>query len=275
MPYRRFFLRLAPAMLLAALLLLASAACAQTDGLELGIPSTAGCELVHHTGYSLCYDEDHEQAAWVIYKLSRDEVESARASRAGADFAEDPGVSTGSAGLDDYRNSGYDRGHLVPAADMKWGKRAMRECFYMSNIAPQVHEFNAGIWEALENDVRAWAKKLGEVYVAVGPVLRDNLPRLPGSRVAIPELFYKIVLYRDGAEARAIGFVMPNTPVAYQNVRSYVVSVDSVEALTGLNFFSALPLSIEQPAEAAPDTLWWFGQLDPPKSAKSRPRKHR
>jgi endonuclease G len=258
--------------LLAGLLCLCGIALAQTDGLELGIPSTDNCELVHHTGYSLCYSEKYEQSAWVAYKLTKDEVGSTKASRYEMDFEPDPSVTTHSASKDDYRNSGFDKGHLVPAADLKWGKRAMRESFFTSNISPQLHEFNAGIWETLEKDVRAWAVKFGEVYVVTGPVLRDGLPTIGANHVAVPEYFYKIVLYRDGMDAKAVGFVMPNQR-GTQPVSQYAVTVDSVESLTGLNFFNALPLSIEQKAEASVDSTWWFSApVQPP---KHRTRKHR
>jgi endonuclease G len=254
------------------LLVLAGIAAAQTDGLELGIPSTVNCDLVHHTGFSLCYSEKYEQAVWVAYKLTKEEVGSSKASRAEADFVEDPSINTNTASKDDYRSSGYDKGHLVPAADMKWGKRAMRECFYLSNISPQLHEFNAGVWEALEKDAREWAVKFGEIYIVTGPVLREGLPVIGANHVAVPEYFYKIVLYRDGTDAKALGFIMPNS-VCSNHVPSYAVSVDSVEALTGLNFFNALPSSIEQQVEAAVDTSWWFTR--PAQTPKHRTRKHR
>src|SRR5262245_58118600 len=94
--------------------------CFARDGLELGLPSK--CDVTQHEGFSLCYNEEHEQAVWVAYVLTKQEVQARSAKRDKMKWQEDPLVKTGSAQPYDYKNSGYDKGHLVPAADMRWNK---------------------------------------------------------------------------------------------------------------------------------------------------------
>ncbi len=254
-------------------LLFALAACgrAQTnpEGVDLGSPSHSGCARIYHTGFTLCYSEPHEQAAWVAYQLTRGEVQSQKASRKDMQFADDKDVPTGSATKDDYRNTGFDKGHLAPAADMKWSVKAMRECFLLSNISPQRHEFNAGIWEDLESAVRAVAVRRSTVDIVTGPVLEAGLPKIGREGVSVPRRFFKVLLCRAGG-VRAIGFLMPNE-FRTEDFTKFAVPVDSVEAVTGLDFFNTLDDSIENAAERARDTRWWFpGAI--PQAARKRPR---
>lgn len=139
------------------------------DNLALGFPGEADT-IVDRVGYALGYIEYHEQAAWVVYKLTRDEVQT-KVSKRKNRFKEDPEIPTGSACSADYLRSGYDRGHLAPAADMAFSERTMADSFYYSNMSPQHPKFNRGIWKKLEEQVRHFAVREGEVYVVTGPVL--------------------------------------------------------------------------------------------------------
>jgi endonuclease G len=210
--------------------------------------------VVRHTSYTLCYSEPHEQALWVAYILTAAEVHG-RQKRTN-DFRPDPFVVTGSAVPADYRGSGCDMGHLAPAADMKWSFTAMSESFYMSNMSPQAPGFNRGIWKDLESQVRTWAVINRELHVVTGPVLKPGLPTIGKSRVAVPALYYKVLLDDQRPEIKAIGFVMPNRPLSGP-VTAYAVTVDSVERLTGLDFFPALPDSIEKAVEAVIHVERW------------------
>ena len=136
-------------------------------------PICDSCEIVEHENYSLCYNENYEQASWVFYELTKDEVvgDLERTD----DFREDPLVSTGSASLEDYVGSGYDRGHIAPAADMEFSATAMSESFYMSNMSPQHPSFNRGRWKSLESEVRKWAYSREAIWVTSGPVLKGDL----------------------------------------------------------------------------------------------------
>ena len=124
---------------------------------EYAIPAhTTEDVVIKHEGYIFCYSERYEQSRWVAYQLTRQEV-SGKAVRSGS-FIEDPLVFTGTANKSDYIGSGYDRGHLAPAGDMRWSKKVMRESFLFSNMSPQHPSFNRGIWKKLENNVRRWAR---------------------------------------------------------------------------------------------------------------------
>ncbi len=201
-----------------------------------------GDHVVHHTGFSLLYNDAHEQASWVAYELTKEETikRSERTNK----FMPDPAVAGGTATDADYRGSGYDRGHLAPAADMGWSSATMAESFYYSNMCPQVPEFNRGIWKKLEEQVRTWASENEAVYVVTGPVLKTGLPGIGGSGVSVPEHFYKVILDYREPEIKAIGFILPNQGSG-ETLSHFAVTIDSVEIITGIDFFPSLPDSTE------------------------------
>lgn len=218
------------------------------SGDNVGLPAyTTEDDIIIHTAYTLKYSEEHEQAEWVAYKLTAERVRGSY--KRTNDFRPDPKVKTGSASLSDYKGSGYDRGHLAPAGDMKWSATAMSESFYMSNMSPQVPGFNRGIWKKLEEQVRTWAKANEEIYIVTGPVLTDNLPLIRRNKVAVPNHYYKVILDYKEPELKGIGFVLPNES-SKKSLQTYAVSIDSVEALTGIDFFPAVPDSSEEVIEA-------------------------
>jgi len=204
------------------------------------IPHTDTDEVViSHTGYSFTYHEAYEQARWVAYELTREKTIpiTKRTNR----FQADTTVSTGTAENADYTGSGFDRGHLAPAADMAWSVNAMKESFYFSNISPQLPAFNRGIWKKLEELVRIWAVEYTSVYVITGPVLTDSLPTIGQNQVAVPAYFYKVILDGSTPKGKGIGFILPNA-ASSDSLQRFAVTIDSVERLTGLNFFPQLPL---------------------------------
>ena len=223
---------------------------------NLEIPADIeGDEVINHTGYTLSYNEEYEIANWVAYELTREEVlgEEER----GDDFREDKSVSTGSAKLNDYKGSGYDRGHMAPAADFKWSAEAMSDTFFLSNMAPQDPSFNRGIWGDLEAAVRTMAYDNGSIYVVTGPVLTDGPYKTIGdSEVAVPNYFYKAILDYSEPDIKAIGFVLPNEGSS-KSLSSYAVSINDVEEITGLDFFTALPDSQEEEIENSFSTSKW------------------
>lgn len=211
-------------------------------------------EIVKHAAFELCYDERYEQASWVAYRLTANMCDNNGEERTN-NFREDKDVKSGSASPDDYKKSGYDRGHLCPAGDMGWSEETMSESFLMSNMSPQVPGFNRGIWKKLEGEVRLWAKQNQEIYIVTGGILKDSLKTI-GNHVAVPEYFYKVILDIEEPEYNAIGFVLPNRS-SKAAILSYAVSIDSVERLTGIDFFPALPDSLERNLEAKVDTSRW------------------
>ena len=139
---------------------------------------------------------------------------------------------------------------MAPAADMKWSKTAMKESFYMSNICPQVGNLNRGDWNDLEDACREWAAKYGTVYIACGPIFDNKSPKRIGeNKVGVPDRFFKVVLIYNRKNPMAMGFLF-NNKAHSQDLKKYMVTVDSIESITGLDFFSKLPDSIENKIEA-------------------------
>ncbi|PSK80376.1 DNA/RNA non-specific endonuclease [Prolixibacter denitrificans] len=216
------------------------------------LPLSTG-ETVKHTYYTLSYNESKEQANWVYYELTAADV-SGKESRTD-DFRPDPEVKTGSASLADYSGSGYDRGHLCPAAAMRLNHKAMSETFYLSNMSPQKPSFNRGIWKKLEAQVRNWALMDGDIYVVSGPIFKNDLGFIGPDRITVPGFYYKVV-YDPHGKQKMIAFILPNE-TGTKPLPEYVVSVDMVEAMTGIDFFPELPDSIENKLEAAVNPGAW------------------
>ena len=140
----------------------------------------------------------------------------------------------------DYLHSGYDKGHLAPAADMGWSATAMKESFYFSNMSPQDPSFNRGIWKRLEELVRDWAIQNNTIYIVTGPLLSTGLPTIGANKVSIPKFYYKVILDYTEPEIKSIAFIMPNAG-SKDNLQRYAVSIDNVEKATGIDFFPSLP----------------------------------
>jgi len=224
----------------------------------LPVPSD---NLVKHTYYSLSYNEKFEQANWVYYMLTNQMVIDGGEERSNK-FKVDQKVVTGSAKSSDYTKSGYDRGHLCPAADMDFNPIAMDESFLMSNISPQAPDFNRGIWKELETEVRNWAKKERKIYVVTGPVFKDNKGTIGAGKVLVPGYFFKVI-YEETNEPKIIAFVFPNRK-SDRPLTDFAVSVDEAEKLTGFDFFSQLPDEIEKRLEGRVDlSEWFYGQVNP------------
>lgn len=217
------------------------------DSLEFAVPELVGDdELLYHTAYAFVYSEKHEQSKWVAYRLTKARVESS-AERSN-EFRPDGLVVTGTADNADYYKSGYDKGHLAPAADMGWSQTTMKESFYFSNMSPQLPSFNRGVWKRLETKVRKWASEYEGIYVVTGPILTDSLPTIGGNKVAVPQYFYKIIYDYTLPEIKAIAFIIPNRKSS-ADLRTFAVTIDEVEKATGINFFPSLSQEHEREIE--------------------------
>ena len=207
-------------------------------------------EVHSYSGFTICYRESFEEAEWVAYVLTREELNAVTGRT--DDFREDPLISTGSASLNDYRKSGYDRGHLAPAADMEWSERSTHESFLLSNMTPQAPSFNRGMWKKLEEAVRDWAYRYGAVYVVTGPVLEksaDSYQSIGENKVAVPEYFYKALLsQKEDGTYIAMAFIMPNTKCE-GSIWDYEVTIDELEERTSIDFFYLLDDNIEDAIE--------------------------
>jgi endonuclease G len=153
-------------------------------------------QIIYHTAYTLSYNETHEQPNWVKYMVTKVELENKVAKRKN-NFKEDVTILTGSATLLDYKSSGYDRGHLAPAATFIDSQKEMDESFYMSNMSPQHPSFNRGVWKRLEEYERKMAMEKDTVYVICGPILIEGLKTIGPNEVSVPELYFKIIYYND------------------------------------------------------------------------------
>lgn len=189
---------------------------------------------MEHAHYSLSYSEPHEQAEWVAYQLKESHLTYDDRKR--PYFIEDPKVKSKSADWRNYRGSGYDRGHLVPAGDRRFSESAYNETFYTSNISPQDRDFNAGIWNRLEQKVRQWCKKYGDLIVITGGVLENDLPEIGEEDVDVPKAFYKIVLKDKWDRNEVIAFLIP-AKESEKPLSQFVVTIDKLEEVTGIDFF--------------------------------------
>ena len=229
---------------------------------HLEIPAITGKDaIVKHLGYTLSYNEKNEQANWVAYELTA--AETRKTVKRTNHFRPDEAVKTGSATNADYEGSGYDRGHMAPAADMSWCEQAMEESFLYSNMSPQDKGFNRGIWKKLEEQVRRWAVENKDIYIVTGPVLNGVLSTIGPDRVSVPCYYYKVILDYTLPDLKGIGFIMPNAS-STQPLQSFAVSIDSVEKVTGINFFPALPDQQEQAIEKTLCIGCWSWNTSPP-----------
>jgi endonuclease G len=218
------------------------------------LPASSTGEVVRHTWFTLSYNEDHEQAEWVAYELTRDHLNENWAERPNS-FRPDPEVRTESATPRDYSGSGYDKGHLCPAADMAFNDSAIDETFFMSNMSPQVPAFNVGVWRELEELTRDWARKFKHLYVVTGPILTvQNLGQIGFSKVTVPGAYYKVLLAPD--QQKAIAFMLPNA-LSTKPVMDYSCSIDQVEKRTGLDFFPNLLKGLDEELEGSLDRDAW------------------
>lgn len=235
----------------------ASAGAAEADDKLVMQTSPKGTpeQILKRTGYVASYNKTTLLPNWVAWHLTAERTEGS-AKRSGVDFAEDTEVSEPRATDWDYYNSGYDRGHMCPAADNKWSKKAMEESFLFTNMCPQNGNLNRGDWNEMEMACRKWAKKYGDLYIVCGPILYKGKHKTIGkNKVVVPEAFFKVVL-RTGDDPQAIGFIYKNTS-GNRPKDSYVNTVDEVERITGIDFFPSLPDDVEKKVEAECDLGLW------------------
>lgn len=212
--------------------------------------------FLDYNGFALEFDMFAKNAKWVSYLLCKANLGSGEERP--SNFRMERRLGELSPRDAAYRNSGYDRGHLAPAADMAYSTESMYDSFFLTNVSPQDPGFNRGIWKRLEEQIRKFALEKDSIYVVTGPVLYRSLPRLGNSSILIPEYFYKVILKKDINNHQGIAFIMKNESSS-GDLKAYTVSIDSVEVLTGINFFPLLTPLQELKAEATFDLSFWFG----------------
>lgn len=194
--------------------------------------------MIRHSTFTLAYDEENEQASWVAYVLTREELNRKSVDRTDW-FEKDEAVLTGSADFYDYKGSGFSKGHLIPSADRAWNRKVNEETFLMSNISPQEFNFNGGVWRELEENVRDWARANNRLYIITGPIIGGSQKKIGGNQVTVPEAFFKVVLDLDEPEQKAIGFIITNEKTD-RPLQDFSMSVDEVEKVTGIDFYHHL-----------------------------------
>lgn len=220
------------------------------------VPESLPSQLIEYEGFTVSFNPRAHQPNYVAWELNADKASSDIADRKAHDFAQDFSVE-GCATLQDYKNSGFSRGHMAPAADMKWSDKAMLNCFYLTNMTPQKSELNNGAWKSVEDKCRQWAERDSSIIIICGPVLSDEITRTIGaSRIPVPERFFKVILAPYADPPRAIGFIMNNGYVE-GGMQAAAVSVDEVERITGFDFFSSLPDEIEAEIESQCNFPLW------------------
>ena len=216
-------------------------------------PYLEDSQYIKYPGFNVSFNNRHHEPNYVSWELTGEETKG-RTPRFNT-FAPDLNV-LGCARLEDYRGSGYDRGHMAPAGDMKWSQEAMEACFLLTNMCPQAKALNSGAWKTLEEKCRQWAVRDSALIIVCGPILTDKLTGTIGDGVTVPDRFFKVILAPYANPPRAIGFIMPNGRVS-GGMQQAAVSVDEVEAATGYDFFSALPDDIENQVEAECNFPLW------------------
>ena len=215
--------------------------------MELPAIKSSDVVLVYN-GFVVNYNTKRLIPNWVAYELTAEEVAGDVPRAKG--FSMDLDYKDRQAMREDYSNTGWDKGHMAPAGDMKWSQTAMTESFYLTNICPQNHDLNGKDWHTLEKYVRDWAVKYGSVWVVCGPYVYANTYGAIGDRkVVVPDGFFKAVLRKEGKNYKAIAFVFDNNSNR-QPVKDAVVSVNDIEALVGYDLFTNLDDKIEEAVEA-------------------------
>ena len=211
-------------------------------------------QVLIRSSYVVSYNQTTKCPNWVAWHLTSEHTDGVFPRD--NSYYEDEDVPSPRATNEDYRGSGWSRGHMCPAGDNKWDGVAMRESNLLTNMCPQHASLNSGVWNVIENDCRKWARKFGDVYIVCGPVLLNKEHETIGAnKVVVPEAFFKVVL-RMNPQPAAIGFIIRNNE-GKKKRDQFINTVDDVERITGMDFFPALPDDIENKVEAYANINDW------------------
>lgn len=224
-----------------------STAPASTNGLRSGNIEIPGCPvtdtLFFNTDgrYSFSYCCEARQARWVAYKLTGSDINGP--AKRSTTFRKDPQITDlqwPHASNEDYRGSGFDKGHLLPSADRNATTEANRATFLFSNISPQHPRLNRGVWKSLEEQLRRQMAEFDTLYIVTGGAWSDTVKRYVAEKILVPPVFYKTIVMRRGDTLIEQSYVMPNRAELEKDPAFYRVSLDSVERLTGMRLFPAV-----------------------------------
>ena len=211
-------------------------------------------QIIRKIAYIASYNKDTKTPNWVAWHLTAEHTDGPYKRL--SNFHEEEDVPEPRATLQDYRGSGWSRGHMCPAGDNKWNSDAMYESFSLVNVCPQNNSHNSGLWNSIEMDCRRWARQYGDIYIVCGPVLmRENHETIGENAVVVPEAFFKVVLCLNG-KPKGFGIVTRNTD-GNRKRDLYYNSIDQVERITGIDFFPALPDELENCIESDVNMNLW------------------
>lgn len=192
-------------------------------------------------GYTLQYSPHHRSAVWVAYKLTYSDTRGS-AGRAGS-FKQDAELKRRNyvvVSNSDYRNSPYDKGHLLPSGDRQRSRESNIETFLLSNCSPQLPQLNRGTWKSLEEQLRKLTRKYDTLYIVTGPLLSSSRGRLGQNRITVPRRYFKVVLARSKDKFTSFAYIIPNSREIDSDFNNYRVPLDSVERVSGIDFFPAI-----------------------------------
>ena len=217
--------------------------------LPLGRPNAADT-LLCRTGYVIGFDCEKRSALWVAYEVTPAIHNSANVARSN-DFRADRELPENCRKeLTDFSGT-YDRGHLVSSASLDANHKMNSDTFLLSNMSPQLPNFNRTIWTALEKRERKWSNLRGKVYVFAGPIFNGEKKH---GRIRIPSHFYKIII--DPAKGESISFLLPHRPLYSDHLKSYRTSIDIIEAISGVDFLTHLEDDLEDALEERVSGMW-------------------
>lgn len=205
-----------------------------------------------YDGYAVGYSHNLKIPIWAAYRITNESANTVNVERSD-DFRINPDIPAQyRSDRSDYRGSGYDRGHMAPSGSIDYSRSANSETYFYSNMVPQRPGFNrdgfghAGVWGFLENEIRDWVRDRGEVYVVSGAIAsgRETI----GDGVAIPEAFYKVVIDLDSADS--IAFLLPHEDDLRDRATNFIVSIDRIEEVSGLDLFQRIVDEQETALEA-------------------------
>lgn len=229
---------------------------AEDEIIGLEIPAIKSSDyIVNHTAYTINYNSKNKIPDWVAYELTPDNLGDTK--RKGKSFQDDDTVDLPQANNEDYKGSGYTRGHMAPSADFSSSEQLMWETFYYTNCCPQTEKLNNGDWQTLEKAVRSWAQEYGKIYVVTGPIiLGEGIGTIGENKVVIPDAFFKALLVQEKDKYYSIGIVMANTNEKQLMAKS-AASINEIEEITGIDFFPQLDDKIEEDVESQFDLKQW------------------
>jgi len=226
--------------------------------LDVKLPAGVDNQTVKYDHMTVYFNPSNRIPNCVAYELTNTQVSMGDApdaeKREDYKFYKDEKVS-GCPDWWEYKETGYTRGHMAPAMDMRWNKKAMSQCFFMTNMCPQLKELNDGEWRHMEEAIHLWGRKNDRLVIFTGPVLSKNMKKIDKRHdIAVPGRFFKVV-YAPSSK-RAIAFVMDNRGLE-KSWTNYAVTIDKVEEITGIDFLASLDDNIETTVESKENIREW------------------